>query len=107
MIVKDIYQATATFPLSETRGLTDQIRRAAVSIPSNIAEGASRSSNQDFARFLEIALGSAFEVDTQIILAYDVGYIQEETMNTLAYKILSIQKQLTNLIAHIKGEQTM
>ena len=72
---KDIY--SQNLPYSEKKGLVDQIQRASVSISSNIAEGCGRSSNIEFACFLEIALGSAFEVESQLILCYDLGYITE------------------------------
>ena len=70
-----IYDITSEFPESEKFGLTNQLRRAAVSIPSNIAEGSSRSSNKDFARFLEITLGSAYEIETQLLISLDLEFI--------------------------------
>lgn len=68
----DIYSVTSKFPETEKFGLTNQLRRASVSIPSNIAEGSSRSSDKEFMRFLEIAIGSAYEVDTQLLIAFDL-----------------------------------
>ena len=65
----EIYEVTAQFPDTEKFGLTNQLRRASVSIPSNIAEGASRKSNKDFSRFLEIALGSCYEIETQLLIS--------------------------------------
>jgi four helix bundle protein len=85
-----IYNVTATFPSEEKFGITNQLRRASVSIPSNIAEGSSRNSNKDFARFLEIAIGSAYEVETQLLISSDLGFITEE--NTI---------ELTNLLEEI------
>lgn len=73
-----IYNETASFPTDEKFGLTNQLRRASVSIPSNIAEGSSRSSNKEFARFLEIAIGSAYELETQLLIALDLGFITPE-----------------------------
>lgn len=97
---KDIY--SLNLPYSEKKGLVDQIQRASVSISSNIAEGCGRSSNIEFARFLEIALGSAFEVESQLILCYDLGYITEEVLNNVENMIIEIQKQLTGLIRSVK-----
>ena len=86
----DIYNITSSFPDGEKFGLTNQLRRAAVSIPSNIAEGASRSSGKDFSRFLEIAIGSAYEVETQLLISCDLGFIKEEHLNTTLVKLDSI-----------------
>ncbi len=96
-----IYQVTRKFPSFETYGLGDQLRRAAVSIVSNIAEGASRKSEKDFAHFLQISLGSTYEVETQLHIAYRLGYISEETLNTLLDKINSIEKQLYEMIQRL------
>lgn len=85
---KDIY--SQNLPYSEKKGLVDQIQRASVSISSNIAEGCGRSSNIEFARFLEIALGSAFEVESQLILCYDLGYITEEVLINVENMIIEI-----------------
>lgn len=78
-----IYRLTQTFPREEAFGLTSQIRRAAVSISSNIAEGSSRSSTTDFARFIEIATGSLFEVVSQSMIAQCRGYISEQGYRSL------------------------
>lgn len=87
LIVKEIYSFTKNYPKEEQFGLTNQIRRAAVSILSNIAEGSGISSSKDFARFLEIALSSAFELETQIILSNDLGFLNENTFNEMHNKI--------------------
>ena len=73
-----VYQLTKSFPSEEKYGLANQIQRASVSIASNIAEGSSRSSEADFSRFLEISLGSAFEVETQVLIAMNLKYITKE-----------------------------
>jgi four helix bundle protein len=73
-----IYLITTKFPQDEKFGLTSQLRRAAISIPSNIAEGASRSSKKDFTRFLEISIGSSYEIETQQLIATDLKYISNK-----------------------------
>ena len=78
-----IYAITVSFPENEKFGLTNQLRRASVSIPSNIAEGCSRSSNKDFSRFLEISIGSIFEIEIQLLIASDLGYINQIKLNEL------------------------
>jgi len=74
-LVEDIYKLTDGFSLSENFGLTSQLRRAVVSLPSNIAEGSSRGSTKDFTRFLNIASGSLSEIETQLVIAERIGYI--------------------------------
>lgn len=94
----EIYQVTKAFPSFETYGLGDQLRRAAVSIASNIAEGAGRKSEKDFGYFLQISLGSAYEVETQLYIAYKLGYLTKDTLDDLLSKINSIEKQLHEMI---------
>ena len=79
-----IYSLTNNFPDSEKFGLTNQLRRASVSVPSNIAEGSSRKSNKDFSRFLEITLGSCYEIETQLLIAFDLNFIKEEELNQVS-----------------------
>lgn len=74
-----IYAITSTFPESEKFGLVSQLRRASVSVPSNISEGCSRKSNKDFSRFLEIAIGSCYEIETQILIATDLTFMDKES----------------------------
>ncbi len=92
--VKDIYETTSLFPESEKYGLKSQMQRAAVSIPSNIAEGAGRGTNKDFSHFLDIATGSSFELETLIILANDLYYIDENLLSELSAKVNEIQKMI-------------
>jgi four helix bundle protein len=87
-----IYEITSKFPDSEKFGLTNQLRRASVSIPSNIAEGSSRSSNKDFSRFLQITLGSAYEIETQLLIAFDLKFISNQELNDLLKELESIIK---------------
>jgi len=96
-LVKDIYEITKNFPQEEKFGLTSQIKRAAVSIPSNIAEGRGRETNKDFIYFLRIALGSLYELQTQIELSYELGFINNvTTMNQIS---LEIEKMINALIS--------
>ena len=92
VLVKDIYNIIEIFPDDEKFGLNSQIKRASISIVSNIAEGAGRSSDKDFIRFLDIANGSSFEVETQLYLAFDLGFIKEEVLINLLEKITEVQK---------------
>ena len=94
-LVKEIYGVIGNFPKEETYGLASQIRRSAVSIPSNIAEGAARNSKKEFKQFLYIALGSAAELETQLIIARELGY---ETPDELFDRIERVKKMLLGLI---------
>ncbi len=100
--VTEIYKATSTFPKSELYGLTNQIRRAAVSIPSNIAEGSARNHQAEFRQFLYVSLSSAAEIDTQILIAYNLGYITPEQKHRLNDDLSSISRMLQGLIKSIK-----
>lgn len=102
-LVKLIYQHTKHFPKEEVYGLSSQVQRASVSIPSNIAEGASRKSEKDFARFLEIALGSAFEVETQLIIARELDFIDSDSFEAIRLDLEKIQKQINQLITKIRN----
>lgn len=95
--IKKIYVATAEFPGSEKFGIISQIQRASVSISSNIAEGCSRSSEKDFARFIEIAIGSSFEAESLLIVSSELGFITSEKLNELIPELEVIQKQLNTL----------
>ena len=99
-----VYQLTKSFPSEEKYGLANQIQRASVSIASNIAEGSSRSSEADFSRFLEISLGSAFEVETQILIAMNLRYITKGNHDVLHNKLNIVQKQLNQLISMVRGK---
>lgn len=93
-IVTQIYQITNTFPTHERFGLVSQMQRSGVSIPTNIAEGSAKTSNKDFNRFLEISLGSAFELETELIIALNLKYIDIEVYSDVQNKINEIQKMI-------------
>ena len=97
-----VYKLAGEMPWFEKKGLCDQMQRAAVSIASNIAEGSSRPSNTDFAHFLDIALGSAYEVETQLLIAKNIGYINDDTYSHLKSTALSIECQICGLIKTIR-----
>lgn len=97
-----IYRITSDMPYFEKKGLCDQLQRAAVSISSNVAEGSARTSDSEFAHFLDIALGSAYEVETQLLISKNVGYIDINIYNQLFDEIISIEKQLTGLVNTIR-----
>jgi four helix bundle protein len=99
---KEIYLISNSFPDEEKFGLISQIRRASVSISANIAEGCSRKSNKDFYRFLEIALGSAYEIDSHLMLAQDLNFITEKDQNELANKLDSIIKMMSKFMSTLK-----
>lgn len=96
-LAKEVYARTSSFPASEKFGITSQINRSVVSIPSNIAEGSGRSTNRDFSQFLSIALGSSYELETQLLLAKAFGYLSEENLTPLLEKLTTIQKKISNL----------
>lgn len=99
-----IYQATDTFPPDERFGLTSQLRRASVSIPANIAEGAGRNSDKEFIYFLSNAQGSASEVSTEVLLAFRLGYISQETQIQLASQADEIGRMLSGLRTYLRGK---
>lgn len=100
-LVTEIYKVTASFPKPEMYGLTAQIRRAAVSIPSNIAEGSARNSQNEFRQFLYIALSSSAELETQLQIASNLGFLQADSKNILDSELTSIAKMLQGLIKSI------
>lgn len=104
-LVKEVYGATADFPREEIYGLTSQMRRAAISIPSNISEGAARTSDKEFLQFLSIARGSLSELETQIIIAGELNYIKDA--KTLIELLDNIFGLLGGLINSIKNRSTV
>jgi four helix bundle protein len=100
-----VYSVTSSFPSEERFGLTNQLRRAAVSIPSNIAEGSSRQSNKDFARFLEISIGSAYEIETQLSIASDLGFINTDKADELIITLDEIVKMTSKFRSNLIQNQ--
>lgn len=103
-LVKEVYIITANYPKEEKFGLTSQIRRSAISIPSNIAEGCGRKTQKDFCNFLYIAQGSSFEFETQLILSLNLGFIDDEMFKNVVIKLNEIQKMLNGLINSIENK---
>ena len=97
LLTVDIYRSTERFPRSEQFGMTSQIRRAAASVPTNIAEGCGRGGRTELARFLQIAMGSASELDYLLLLAHTVGYLPSDDYNTLLGKTVEVQKDARGL----------
>ncbi len=98
-----IYTSTARFPKDEMYGLTSQLRRAASSVPANIAEGCGRGSSADLARFLQIALGSASEVEYHLILAKDLGYISASDQDARQAEVVEVKRMLTSLMRRVRS----
>ena len=98
----DVYKMSKSFPKDELFGLTSQIRRAASSIPTNIAEGCGRASNKDCAHFLQIAIGSASEVEYELLLAHDLEYINDEAFNKLTSETIAIRKMIIKYQSELK-----
>ena len=96
-LVIDIYKHTENFPREERYGLTSQIRRAAVSIPANIAEGAARAAKKEFGYFVSNAQGSASELETELIIANRLGYLNAATFSKLSYDLQRIGRMITGL----------
>lgn len=101
-VVTNVYFLTRNFPKEEIYGLTSQIRRAAVSIPSNIAEGAARQTEKEFIHFLYISLGSTAELETQIIIAKKLNFVSE--VDDLLKHVTTVQKMLHGLIRHYRNK---
>ena len=103
-MAKEIYRLTANFPKEETYGLVSQIRRAAVSIPSNIAEGAARNSSKEFIQSLYVSLGSLAELETQLLLSRELGFVKSDEVGG---SIEPIRRMLLGLIKHLRGKPVM
>lgn len=103
-LVTSIYQLTRDFPHAEMFGLTSQLRRASISIPSNIAEGYGRNTSKDYLRYLQIALGSLYEMQTQLEIASNLHFLDIVDFKKMISLCLEIERMLTSLIAKIRAK---
>ena len=102
ILTKDIYILTNHLPQEEKFGLTSQIRRCVISIPANIAEGAAKDSQKDFLRYLQISLGSSFELESHLILCVDLEFLNNEITEVHLHTIERLQKSIASLIKYVK-----
>lgn len=102
-IATDIYKLTSTFPKNETYALVDQLHRASVAIPSNIAEGAQRQSDKEFIQFLYISYGSCAEVRTQLLIAHNLHYLDQRSLDKACESVKEIERMLNVLIRKIQS----
>ena len=102
----DLYRVTGTFPNDERFGLTSQIRRAAASIPTNLSEGCGRRGDGEMARFVQIAMGSASELDYLLLLSTDLNYLHEQEYEKLVSELNRVRRMLTGLYKTLKGSLT-
>ena len=106
-LTKLTYEISSQLPQKEQYGLTSQINRCAVSVPSNIAEGWSRNSTKDFINFLYISRGSLAELETQIIISHDLGYINDDYLMRMQEKFADLGKMLSTTISKLKEKQAL
>jgi four helix bundle protein len=99
----DIYGVTSQFPTEERYGLTSQLRRASVSIPANIAEGCGRDSEGELLRFMRIAMGSSSELEYELLLAHDLGYLSDKEFNKIQGDLIPVRKMLNAFIQKLKA----
>ncbi len=100
-----IYKATKAFPKEELYGLTSQIRRASMSIPTNIAEGCGRNTDAEFARFLQISMGSASETEYQLILAHDLEFLSQDDHEKLHNDVEEVKRMLASLLKTLRANR--
>ena len=103
-VTLDVYRDTKAFPKSELYGLTSQIQRAAASVCANIAEGCGRRGKADFARFLQISLGSASELEYHLLLAKDLEMLEQVAYNPLAERVVEVKRMLTGLVRKLMAD---
>ncbi len=101
-----LYRLTRVFPKEELFGLTSQIRRSASSIGANIAEGCGRGSNADFARFLQIAFGSACELENHLILCTDLGYLSDDESKDMSNELIRLKQMISKLITRVRPPES-
>jgi four helix bundle protein len=104
-IVLAIYKATQSFPKSELYGISSQIQRAAVSVPTNIAEGCGRDSDAEFGRYFKIAMGSSSELEYLLLLAHDLSYLADDQYNNLQVNLVEVRKMLNAFIQRLKANR--
>jgi four helix bundle protein len=102
-LARNVYKMTTQFPRSEVYGLTSQLRRSSVSIPSNIAEGCGRGGDVELARFCQIAMGSASELEYQLLLSRDLAYFSDDQFTELSSDVIEIKKMLTAFINWLRN----
>ena len=102
ILIQKIYELTRSFPKIEIYGLTNQMRRAAISIPANISEGAARQTKKEFIQFLHVAQGSLSELDTHLEISQKLGYLKENSVQEISLLMNDIDKMLTGLIKSLK-----
>lgn len=100
----EVYRATAAFPKSEAYGITSQIRRSCSSVPANVAEGCGRGGDADFARFLQMAMGSASETEYHLLLAHDLSFLADGDYNRLSAKVTDVKRMLSSLLSKLRAD---
>lgn len=103
-LVLRVYKASASFPKDELYGLTSQIRRSSASVATNIAEGCGRGENAELGRYLQIAMGSASELEYQLLLAHDLGFMNSPQYNALARQVVEIKRMLAVLLQKVRAD---
>ncbi|MBO3698752.1 four helix bundle protein [Roseivirga sp. E12] len=104
IMVKEVYVVTAKLPKSEKFNLISQMQSCAVSVMSNIAEGAGRGTDTDFARFLDMALGSSYELESQLIVSADLSYLESSAFNEMTTKLSEVQRMIIGLMNKLRGQ---
>jgi four helix bundle protein len=104
-LVKDVYALTAELPSSEKFNLSAQMQSSAVSVSSNIAEGSGRGFDIDFARFLDMAMGSAHELESQLLVSFDLGFLNQERMDQVVQQLWEIERMIVGLINKLRGSK--